>query len=44
MKETIRSHGVSIVRLEKQAVSLEDAFLKIVEDPEGTEQLKKYLS
>ena len=42
--DSIRSHGVSLVRLEKQAVSLEDAFLKIVDDPEGTEQLKKYLS
>ena len=42
--DSIRNHGVSLVRLEKQAVSLEDAFLKIVDDPEGTEQLKKYLS
>ena len=31
--DSIRSHGVSLVKLEKQTVSLEAAFLKIVDEP-----------
>ncbi len=42
--DSIRNHGVSLTKLEKQSVSLEDAFLKIVDDPESKQQLKKYLS
>ena len=41
--DSIRSHGVSLLRLEKHHVSLEDAFLKIVEDPSSKESLQKYL-
>lgn len=40
--DAIRSHGVSLIKLEKRTVSLEDAFLKIVEDP-GNPSLQKLL-
>ena len=41
--DSIRSHGVSLIRLEKENVSLEQAFLKIVEDPQSQSLLKNYL-
>ena len=42
--DSVRSHSVSLAGLEEQRVSLEDAFLKIVDDPKSKESLKKYLS
>lgn len=41
--DSLRGRKVSIVGLKKEQISLEDAFLKIVDDPESQESLKKYL-
>ena len=41
--DKIRGNGVSLVKLQKQIVGLEDAFLKIVEDPTSQQNIDKYL-
>ena len=41
--DSIRNNGVSLVSLQRQQVSLEDAFLKIVDDPESQASLERYL-
>lgn len=41
--DSLRKNGVSLVSLQHQQVSLEDAFLKIVDDPESKATLERYL-
>lgn len=41
--DSIRDKGVSIIELERKHVSLEDAFLKIVDDPQSQSNLQQYL-
>ncbi len=41
--DALRHAGVSLVALQREHVSLEDAFLKIVDDPTAKSNLKKYL-
>ena len=41
--DSLRNKGVSLVSLQHQQVSLEDAFLKIVDDPESKASLERYL-
>lgn len=41
--DSVRKQGVSIVELERKQVSLEDAFLKIVDDPQSQSNLQRYL-
>lgn len=41
--DLLRKNGVSLLALQHQHVSLEDAFLKIVDDPESKASLERYL-
>lgn len=41
--DTLREKSVSIIELERKQISLEDAFLHIVEDPKSQQNLQAYL-
>lgn len=41
--DTLRNKSISIIELERKQVSLEDAFLHIVDDPKSKENLQNYL-